>query len=1073
MEESDLKGAKLLGEDLSLLQRILQSIKSPNFPNEVKENLKKHIQNNDDAALDRLYTVMSAAENEQMSSVISGLVEDLINRKRDVNLKKEVYGGIVGDESTSELLQKIADFEGKDVEDLQLAAELRSAVFAKIKRDLVENASKNLGSEKAEVDALLEDVAPLLKSNLEDQRLLGVELVKLAYRAEIAAFKKKIQDMITKDVDPEMVRIYIDGLPLRPSVAGIDYVETVLETREKAFESINFILERRKIETATKIREDFPKQDVDTILSRIDEFPSDSDQDRATKVQLLELYKSFVAADKPEIFDEQFAEEINRREEEQLRAKFISPEKGKNKEAFNFVRSRFVDTIYPLVESLRADNTTAPKVNSFLEKDLRNPNKPNPRRQFEQRMKILEDQRPLTDTERSYLKSVELMSVFNPYLVASAYADPGATREFLRHHFERLSRETVSEIKDGDYFPLLQIGLGPNGLAAIGEVVRNNPDLASSMLVVDAGEQPGGPFAIPDGAAWELNSANRRGSGGRTMPKDPRGEELKTVRSYGSPLRWYPGERGEDKTIRQGSINATVDYLVAPDDLSTARYPTNEELQIVLSMQAAILTNKVALETKVVDIESNRNPDKKGDKLVTLEIKDSNGARRVRVATDAIFGSTGLGEAGYGFKLEGSRAEKVINETKGNGFPKITKTLDAFNALAGRSREQISPGETMVIWGKGNSADTLIEYIGNIFQGDNPLVRDVTKVYIISNGDLSSRPRYALINDLKPRNGRGNLIEQVPGRVGDVDFENNEGDPSERKLVFYDEKGQIIKNSSGEVITADSAIAATGFKSKLDNLLENYTEEGGEKDEDKMRSPLVLPTNENVTIAETLSNDPTVLILGTASSPEFDSVDKLAQLPFEAREALLRNGAENAVAIGFRAPDTQAAVNVWLNSQEVEVEKSVATAKREIINAYSGESIDSKETFWIDTVVDPEKVVIPNNVQDEARVLSSLFTYNIGNSIEVIGPDGKRLTGEVSFTMTYDPENKQMGLVLGADTSAISKELMDAVKESCVDKDFQKYALTVLRKKRRNPRMDIVLSFKNGFVDPKKTFVQD
>jgi hypothetical protein len=42
-----------------------------------------------------------------------------------------------------------------------------------------------------------------------------------------------------------------------------------------------------------------------------------------------------------------------------------------------------------------------------------------------------------------------------------------------------------------------------------------------------------------------------------------------------------------------------------------------------------------------------------------------------------------------------------------------------------------------------------------------------------------------------------------------------------------------------------------------------------------------------------------------------------------------------------------------------------------------------------------------------------------------------------------------------------------------MDKDFQSYALVALKKKRRNPKLELVLSFKKGFVNPKETFIQD
>ncbi|MDO8598483.1 MAG: hypothetical protein Q7S02_00050 [bacterium] len=1074
LRRDDLLNKKIAQEDVEILVRLRKAVGDSVFPDEVRGNLRKYVQTNDGKILERLNTVLAASANDQMSSEVNSLVKDLVNTRRIVKLKKDVYGGIVQDVSVAESSRSIAQFEGKEASDVALVAELQTAVAARRKRDIVRSASQSLRREGRDTDRVIAEATPLLGSSRPDERDAGIQLVKTAYTAEIASFKDDVQKLINKNVDPEMLRIRIDGLPIRPSVGDIDYVQTVIDTRATAFQSVGDILKVRAIEAATRIRENFASQGVDLVLANIDDLSGETARDRAMKVQLLELYKSYVAASRPEIFDDRFAEEIRRREAEQLQEKFVSPEKGKNKEAFYFVRSRFVETIYPLVESLRADKATAPKIKSFLESDEKNPSKQNPRRQFEQRMGLLEKQRSLTDAERGYLESVELLSVFNPYLVACAYADPGVTSEFLRHHFERLSSETVSDLKDGDYFPLLQIGMGPNGLAALGEVVRNNPDLASSMLVVDAGKQPGGPFAIPEGAAWELNSANRRGSGGRTLPKKPGPEELKTVRSYGSPLRWYPGERGTDNGIRQGSINTTVDYLITPDDLSTARYPTNEELQIVLSMQAAVLTKNIALETKVVGLEKNPDPHAKGDKLVTLEITESGRVRRVKIAVDAIFGATGLGESGYGFKLEGSKAEKVIAQTRDMGFPKITRTLEAFNALAGRSREQVSPGETLVIWGKGNSADTLIEYIGSIFQGDNPRVRDITKVYVISDGDLSARPRYALINDLKPRNGRGNLIEQVNARVFDVDFASREGEPSARKLVFYGDGGQIIQDRSGSPIVADAAIAATGFRSRLDALFEKYAEEKSDDAREELREPLTLPTNEEVTVAETLTSDPTVLILGTASKPEFDSVDKLAQLPVEAREALLRNGAENAVAIGFRAPDTQAAVNVWLNSRDVNVEGKSAMTTREQLIVDGGERAKPGETIWLDRVIESGDTKTPNNVDDEIRLLSPLFTYNVGNSVELSNAEGRRFTGELEFVMTYNPESQALGLSLNESTeTAVSRSVLEAVKKACMDKDFQKYALVSLKKKRKNPRLDLVLSFRNGFVDPKKTFVQD
>jgi hypothetical protein len=476
------------------------------------------------------------------------------------------------------------------------------------------------------------------------------------------------------------------------------------------------------------------------------------------------------------------------------------------------------------------------------------------------------------------------------------------------------------------------------------------------------------------------------------------------------------------------------------------------------------------------DLDPHGPKDEHGNflrKIVTLEITEPNGKREVRIKTDAIWGSTGLGEPGYGFKLQGSRAERVMQQTKDATFPKICTTLEGFQAFADRTREQVSPGDTIVIWGKGNSADTLIEYIGSLFQGDNPRVRDITKIYVICDGDLSARPRYSLISDLKPRNGRGNLIEQINARVTDVDFASAEGDPATRKIVVYGQDGRMIRNTNGEVIVGDAGIAATGFRSKLDALFEGYAEKITGKKGAVNREPLVLPTNENVPVAETLKGDPTVLILGTASSPEFDKVDKLAQLPQSAREALLRNGAENAVAIGFRAPDVQAAVNIWLNTQEVRVEGTSVKRERGVLMVDEPGGFSPGEAFSLQTMVGG-KERIPNNVADAVRALSPLFIYNVGNMVELRTSEGKQFTGELTFTLTYDKARDELGLLYSEENgSPVSQQVVNAVRAACMDKDVQKYALVALKKKRRNPKLDVVLSFKNGFVDPRTTFIQE
>lgn len=74
---------------------------------------------------------------------------------------------------------------------------------------------------------------------------------------------------------------------------------------------------------------------------------------------------------------------------------------------------------------------------------------------YVQRIRELEKQRELTDIEREYLKTIEYISLFNPYLVALANADKGAVGEVLHHHFDNLSKDTIESLEDGQYVPAI------------------------------------------------------------------------------------------------------------------------------------------------------------------------------------------------------------------------------------------------------------------------------------------------------------------------------------------------------------------------------------------------------------------------------------------------------------------------------------------------------------------------------------------------------------------------------------------------------------------------------------------
>ncbi len=1073
-------------EERRLLEELYFLTRDPSVPEDLRQNLIRHLEKGERESRERMTEVMQASGTAPLwRARIDTLLDAMAKMDRQAALKKRFYTVVNKPEGRSfeNVQEMFAGYNQQDVDDQTLVQELsrEALVWRRLALccEFINELSRTTQRER-DFDAVLRILTPLFQSPDPSDREIARLLMETAYQLETATYQASVDRQLSDVANGKEIFQYINNLPVRPTADTTDYTEFNRGLKDTVATIVVQLERNRRRKTANEIRGLFPNARSIDILKKIQDFPSETDEDIAMKEQLLDLYRSYVASERPDIFDATFKGEIVTRMQEELKERHRSPELGNNMEAFRYLRGRFRETLFPLGEVFRDDPRTKDAMDSILRPVQVEGRRVNPAIRYIQRIKELEKQRPLTDIERTYLESIELLSLFSPYMIAIANADEGVALEYLNHHFERLSDKTARELQDGDYVPLLQIGLGPNGLAALGEVARNNPVLASQMLVVDEGELPGGPFAVPRGPAWELNSANKRGGAEVVLTAAPGENELKTIRSFGSPAtRWYPGERLPKQDTRAGSINTTVDYMITPDDLSITRYPTNEELHLVLSLQAALLTKRMLLKTRVKKVEPNTDTTVKGNKIVTLEIEEANGQKRtIRIRTDGEFVIAGLGESTYGFPFQGSRAEKVVEAQKeSKGFPKLSKTLETFRALSKRAGEKKSPGRTMVIYGRGNSADTIIENVSSIFQSDNPLVRDITKVYLIADGDLSARPRYAAISDLKPRNGRGNLIEQVRARVTDVDFATQKGKVEERQLVLLDERGQRIADSEGRPIMADSVVAATGFRSNLNDVFSAYLNKGQSFQSEGSAEPLealTLPTDPDVPVADTLKADPDILFLGTASKPRFSSVAKLAQLPAPAREALLRNGAENAVAIGFRAPDTQAAVNIWLNSRDTVLDETSTEERVKIANA-AGPVTSSTEIAIPNRIMKDDRA-IPNNISSETLLLSPLIAYELANRIQLLtsAKDKTPYQGEIRFEVSFDAENDLFELQFKAGKlRSISQDLFEAVSATLDDTYVQRYTLSALARRRRNPRLEIVLAFNKGVVDPRNTYVQE
>lgn len=816
----------------------------------------------------------------------------------------------------------------------------------------------------------------------------------------------------------------------------------------------------------------FRNRRVREVLDAITELDVDDD---ILREQLLAFYKQYLLSrrvNRPQDYREAFRFEIAALRAAIAPAYEFDQQLGNNIGAFTQLSRRFKRAITPLLQALRGEGRLGPQIDSyFTVPDLRGlpgfvADERDPRTRYTLSAERIGRQRDLSDRESTYLESVELLSALNPHLVALAREAPALTSVYLESYFAELSDRTFEGIVNGGYVPLLQVGLGPNGIDSAGEILRLRPDLAANALYIDASALPGGPFAIPKGPAWELNSANSNQTTeliiANATPNDSDGE---TVRDYGSPMRWYPGERLPGRDVRLGSINTTVDYLPTPDAVTGSRYPSNVEAALVWQLQAAVLVNRCAMRTQVIDVVPRPEPGYPDRVEFILQHTYADGRRETKsVLNDWWIVGSGSGGPNFGFPLEGSRAQNVLAASDQlSGFPKLSDTLTAFTKLASLEEDQPSPGEVLVIYGDGNSTDTLLEYTSGLFRTNNMGVRSIKKIYIVGKGKLSPRPRYADNTDPMPRNGRGNLYEFVVGRVGDVDFADNRRD-ADSKLRLFDTDGNELRDRSGRPIRADNVISATGFRPGLDPLFVRLT--GGRSLRDPgVLEAVTLPTNPNIAVADRFVSKRNGLLIGTASRSGFESLDKLAQLPADAREALLRNGAENAVAIGFRAPDTQAAVRLFLEQipgeaslppTDVAAERQRVVTRRDVISA-------GQTSAFRRSAASRQPTPRRRDVTADSSILSPLLLRSLSDI---------RFTGGASQGSYRCRVSIAEDRVNVTNLTDVPFELVRAVADACSDRYFATYAEQALAARRGSSAIEVTLDVRNGKIAPRTSFAQ-
>lgn len=820
---------------------------------------------------------------------------------------------------------------------------------------------------------------------------------------------------------------------------------------------------------------------ANTILNRIARLPELNGSQVAQKKRLFADYVSFLN-------DKQGARPIDyeiasKVEVEQIlqgaEVEITSENLGINTRAFAYLKANYRQGIGILVETLRADNETNPTMNRIVPKNKASKEAKNLRRS----LKEYRTQRTLNPREEAYIRSIDLLSAVNPLLVAAARSDFGTTSAFVRSYIEQRSNRTKETLTDGQYIPIIIGGLGPGGITSMGAVLRKYPELAAQTLGLDSAEQVGGPFGIPQGPAWGLNSAS--GVGDKEFIPDPLDKpDSETVRGYGDPTRGYVAERREaNPDSRDFSINRFASFGPSPEQVAPKkRYVTNEETEITMTLQAAVMFNKIALETKILKVEPAPEDGKPGSRLATLELTENGSTRTIQVRTELCITSSGFGEETYGFDLKNKRAEEVIAYSEDRpGVPLYAPYLKMFKALVDRTKspEEKQPGQVVVIYGNGDSRRTMEEQLTRLFAESSDAVKNIKKIYVIVTGEDSKRPRYRGRDDVKARGARQSIITEIPGRVGDVGF----ADQERNTLNVYDANGNRFTDPvTGETIVANHVIPTAGFKPSVDEVFQPYLQ--GQKLADGVE-PITLPGAPDIAVADQIKGEDGLIFVQTSSKPRFNQA-KYDALPERTRAALLSVGAENLVAIGVRGADTEAAVNIVLDK----LRRKILLAEEEPTSTVTRREI--KEIAASDFTIPAAEGLEDARTQDNAnpqRTASALLAYSLAD-IEFAGESrqGSQMTQGVllrgnfklgltlqknSTGQTFWQARTAEGIDGGAFAAPMPKAVELAVQERLQNQALQAYCFKTLKGKRGpSPKLTLNLAFKNGRIQPAETFVE-
>lgn len=370
------------------------------------------------------------------------------------------------------------------------------------------------------------------------------------------------------------------------------------------------------------------------------------------------------------------------------------------------------------------------------------------------------------------------------------------------------------KIRQGvNYTPVSVVGAGGvYGTIFSAAALKENPD--SPTFGFEAGKRRGGIWGVSgdvtlDKAWWRMNSRNR--------PEDR--DKL--------PL---PGSEGN-----LNSLGAEIQNLQVPD-ISSAQYPTNNELGRVLSHDN-FLSNNITVDSELVKVRLNKDKQKKGKYI--QEYQDTNNNQRFFVYTDKVIQATGLGREDLGFSRQFSSTQKALKQVekdieRGVETPRLLTFLQLVEATTSNRTSVTADFKKFGLIGKGDTSKVIREYfigIGGIDPGLPTQEGFVEEVTVFGLEDKtreelarSERARYVLgLLELERTSGGFFRIKPIEGRVVGVGIPKNQ----EGLVVYYrrtDETPEGLVTTIGTEIVP-RLVTAAGFEDMSDKIYSGLTSE--------------------------------------------------------------------------------------------------------------------------------------------------------------------------------------------------------------------------------------------------------